>query len=308
MVISESDSNEGLSLPGFLALWLCFVIAVVLAGLVFAQKTAISFVEVMDVVGVLASISLSALLAYLYLSMSNIQGQQKTIMANQERIMEAEHLPHLHLESVEMDTQSPIMPDVKDAFNIESGTTGFSQDIAEISLINSGNGIAKNLCVYLHVEGLDEKGREIFQHDAIPHPLLKDNSEYNTKTDKRRNRDRADNPECFIEPDEASDYWAPFLFLVSTGDNEVEIPFGLLMEIYSQNGVEEITVEMGLTYEDMAENETSEKIGTYTAEIDDFSRDNLLWDVVGRGNLVRGTEEMISDVEPDFIDARGLKL
>ncbi len=151
----DSNSSEyNFSFRRFIVLVAILLALTLLTGGAVAVKTELTVYESMSVIGVLASIALSAILAYLYYRMSRIQDLQHTESVRQANLQEdlADHqekqneLMQLQQEMRELEYQPKILID-----DYELKPSGI-----ELTLRNLGRGLAEHIAVraQLRVKGI----------------------------------------------------------------------------------------------------------------------------------------------------------
>ncbi|WP_254808462.1 hypothetical protein [Natronosalvus amylolyticus] len=304
----EPDSQgitDILSFRWFGALLVALLVGVVSGASIISIHTSTPYLDVMNVVGALASISLSAVLAYLYLRMSDIQGQQKSIMTQQQKIMEAEHLPHLYLQNIEIEQEKmPISVSKKIAdskLGFELGEMGeFNVDVVELSLHNVGNGLAKDLRLEVEVEGNSEQSLTLFSQEAIGKPMSEYRHNNKALREKEMQRDTDQNHRDFIESKKSGKFWVRPLFFVWTYEDVVEVPFSFLSKLYSQQDVDEIYVKIGLSYKDMAGKRHYGDIDEKTIPMNEIGRGEGLAAVVEKKDIVTNSDSSDPEMENVF--------
>ena len=159
MADGSEDLDHEFSFKLFAGLLAGILTSVLLIGIAVAEKTPLTFYEAMTAIGVLASITLTGTLAYLYYRMSQIQDLQREgserqadlqrdLAENQEKQNE---LLELQQEMRELEYQPKLLID-----EYEIKSTG-----VELKIRNLGRGLAEHIAVRpnFHIPNIPESHR-----------------------------------------------------------------------------------------------------------------------------------------------------
>lgn len=291
---TDESQNTALTHRSFAILLTALLLSVIGAAAVVSAHTSssTSFTDVMSVVSTLASISLSAILAYLYYRMRGIQDKQQDIMANQEQIMEAEHFPHIFFEHVEMSSEglsAHTSDDIADAqLGFEKMNLGrFSEDVVEVSLLNAGNGPATDMRLNIRIVG-----ENTIKAESIKEPL----SRYNKTSarEKDQQRRRGSNHQDFIKAGASGEFWVRPQFPVFDGRDTVKVPFGVILDLCKERDVEVVDIEIEFLYRDMTNQMHRELINRASIETSEIGRSTRLADIFMGDAVDRGLNKEYS--------------
>lgn len=193
--------------------------SILLTGLsvVLANYTAYTLLEWISVFGTLGSLLLSAVLALLYLNMSAIQERQTEIQSRQADLMSRQQ-------------------EIEYTANLEIQTPEIEDDGINLSVVNSGNGRARDLTISFDVVSPDSIA-ERTEHESSPLGVPSGNGSFE--------------PPGAIDPNESITelYGVPTVQYERSDSNRI-YRFNELMRVLSDGPVEEIEVEIDLHYSD----------------------------------------------------------
>jgi hypothetical protein len=236
-----------------LVLLLAAVFAVTLGVAEWAGESFFDLVSIWQVVG---SIVLSAVLAFLYVQMRDIQGEQKDIMFQQQS-------PFVFIDQVSFSNRE-LFENIAENIN-ESGLPlgvedpeQYKFDNISVQLENQGNGVAVDMRIHSQITA--DLGNQKVQISSLQRPLTRNRSS---------GRVRLGNTEVSImgnwnnhlEEGTSGEFNSPLLYTFeSTDEDPVTIPFDCVTELLDGQDVEEARISFELVYEDSLGNSYSEDI------------------------------------------------
>jgi len=251
--ISDFRSWSLLQFLTALTLLLAAIFAVTLGIAEWADQSFFDLVSIWQVVG---SIVLSAVLAFLYVQMRDIQGEQKDIMYQQQS-------PLVFIERVSFsdnELYENIAENVTESnlpLEIENPEPYKSNNIL-VELENQGNGVAVDMRIHSQITADTGDGK--IDISALRRPLTRNQS---------RGRIRLENQEVSImgnwnnhlEEGTSGEFSSPLLYTFQTTEEDpVTMPFGCVTELFDGQDVEEASITFELFYEDSLGNPYTEDI------------------------------------------------
>jgi len=244
-----------------LTLLLAAIFAVTLGISRWANQSFFDLVSIWQVVG---SIVLSAVLAFLYVQMRDIQGEQKDIMFQQQSplifIDQVSFSDRELFENIaENVTESSLPLEIEDHEE-------YKFDNVSVQLENQGNGVAVNMRIRSRITADTDNGK--IEISALQRPLTRNRSD---------GRIRLGNQEVSImgnwnnhlEEGTSGEFSSPLLYTFeSTGGDPVTMPFGCVTELLAGQDIEEASITFELAYEDSVSNTYTEDIVEASFEVE----------------------------------------
>lgn len=244
------------SLLQFLTALTLFLAAIFTVTLGISEWGDQSFFDLVGVWQVVGSILLSAVLAYLYVQMRDIQEEQMEIMFQQQS-------PLVFIDQVSFSDRE-LFGDIaenitKSGLPLEiEDNEQYKFDNISVQLENQGNGVAVDMRIHSRITaGSGDKKTQI---SSLRRPLTRNRS---------RGRIRLGNQEVSImgnwnnhlEEGESGEFSSPLLYTFqSTGEDPVAMPFGCVTELLAGQDIEEALITFELVYEDSLGNPYREDI------------------------------------------------
>lgn len=240
----------------FLALLAILLFAIFALTFGISEWIGLSFFNLVSVWQVVGSIVLSAVLAFLYVQMRDIQGEQKDIMFQQQsplifinRVSFSDH--ELSENFAKTITESALPLEIQ---NNEQ----YKHDNISITLENQGNGVAVNMRINSQIT-VDTECEQI-EIIALRRPLTRNRSDGTIKLENRMVSIKG-NWDNHLEAGASGKFSSTLLYTFKTnGDDSVTMPFGCVTEFLSYQGVEKASITFELVYHDSLGNQYSEDI------------------------------------------------
>jgi hypothetical protein len=243
-------------LPQFLTALAILLITIFALTLGISEWTGQSFFSLLSLWQIVGSIVLSAVLAFLYVQMRDIQGEQKDIMFQQQSpLIFIDHVSfsdHELSENIaETITESTLPLEIQDHEQ-------YKVDNIAIQLENQGNGVAVDLRINSQIIADTEHGR--IEISALRRPLTRSRSDGRIRLENLEVSIR-DNWDNHLEESMSKKSSSVLLYTFKTNDDDpVTMPFGCVTELLSCQDVEDASITFELVYHDSLGNQYSEDI------------------------------------------------
>jgi hypothetical protein len=207
----------------------------------------ISFFQLIGVWQVIGSIVLSAILAFLYIQMRDIQSEQKDIMFQQQS-------PLIFIDSVSFN-KNPMHEDTAERISKSSLPTeiddesDYFSDKISVKLENQGNGVATDIRVHSEINyEVDDQAKTI---TALRRPLTIEGREGMIGFGRKKVSIMG-NWSNHLEERSENKFDSPLIYSITDSGREdpINIPFGVVTELLAEQEVEEASISFKLVYED----------------------------------------------------------
>jgi hypothetical protein len=215
-----------------------------------------SFFDLVSVWQVVGSIVLSAVLAFLYVQMRDIQGEQKEIMFQQQS-------PLVFIDQVSFSDRE-LFENIADNIT-ESGlpleiedNENYKFDNISVQLENQGNGVAVDMRIHSQITADSEENR--LQISSLRRPLTRNRSNGRIRLGDLEVSIMG-NWNNHLEEGESGEFSSPLLYTFqSSGEDPVTMPFGCVTELLAGQDIEKAMITFELVYEDSLGNPYREDI------------------------------------------------
>ncbi|HET7322838.1 MAG TPA: hypothetical protein VFJ06_00725 [Halococcus sp.] len=258
----------------------------------------VEFTQLVSIVEVPASLTVSAILAYLYF-------RQADLMDGQQKLMELDYTPKLSLGEVNITEERTVDGNTKgtNKFNLDlEESNSFPVEKLSIPLKNIGEGVATELQLDLNIIPIEPDSKQTRRYSALQRPLeLQDRHKYGYISTGTMSFPIAEHHHNHLTSGTHEDFVATVTFRFDSDQEEtgfVFLPFSLILELLKNQKVERARLQIGVDYSDTAQSEYTLSIVTIDFELENT---NTLCDVLENGKIIYPTdldEKMTGDYTP----------